>query len=143
MLFSDTIGIADFLSLTDQSFLVEMEWLLDHRDGTVRGLAGALHHRRPLRQQNLQGSAEQIARIHAERRELAQEQGLDVDTAVWIDTAADVPYRPYAPDLARKGLRIRRKDGSLVDVTELSPTLAALSERVAVQRLYWLEPGPV
>ena len=142
MLFSGTIPSTDFLSLTDQSFLVEMEWLLDHRDPTVRGLAGALHHRRPLRQQNLSGSEEAIAHIHAERQESAREQGLDVDTAVWIDTAADVPYRPYAPDLARKGLRIRRKDGSLVDVTELSPTLAALSERVAVQRLYWLEPEP-
>jgi HD superfamily phosphohydrolase len=141
MLFEDVIGPADFLSLTDQSFLVELEWLLDHRDPTVRGLAQALHHRRPLRLQPLSASDEETARTQAERQESARKQGLDIETAVWIDTAADVPYRPYAPDLARKGLRIRRRDGSLVDVTELSPTLAALSERVAVQRLYWLDPG--
>jgi HD superfamily phosphohydrolase len=137
MLFQDGIQTADFLSLTDQSFLVELEWLLGHEDPTVRGLAEALHHRRPLRRINVTG--EDPAPVRAERERIASGAGLDPSTAVWLDTAADVPYRPYAPDLARKGLRIRRPDGSLVDVTELSPTIAALSQRVAVERVYWLE----
>lgn len=137
MLFQDQIGTADFLSLADQAFLVELEWLLGHADPTVRGLAEALHHRRPLRRINVSG--EDAAPVLAEREKIAVDNGLDPATAVWLDTAADVPYRPYAPDLARKGLRIRRADGSLVDVTELSPTIAALSQRVAVERVYWLE----
>jgi HD superfamily phosphohydrolase len=137
MLFQDQIGVEDFLSLTDQSFLVELEWLLGHADPTTRGLAEALHHRRPLRRINVTGS--DAAPVQEERARIAIESGLDPGTAVWLDTAADVPYRPYAPDLARKGLRIRRSDGSLVDVTELSPTIAALSKRVAVERVYWLD----
>jgi HD superfamily phosphohydrolase len=137
MLFQDQIGVPEFLSLTDQSFLVELEWLLGHGDPTVRGLAEALHHRRPLRRENVTGRDTEP--IRSARAGIAIDNGLDPDTAVWVDTAADVPYRPYAPDLARKGLRIRKPDGSLVDVTELSPTLAALSQRVAVERVYWLE----
>ncbi|RKZ13791.1 hypothetical protein DRQ53_09950 [bacterium] len=137
LLFSGRTGLDDFMSLTDQPFLVEIEWLLDHEDRTVSGLARALHYRRPMRQVNV--TDEDAADRLAERQEIASGQGLDPATAVWIDTAADVPYSPYAPDLARKGLRIRRADGELVDVTELSPTLAALSERVVVQRVYWLE----
>jgi HD superfamily phosphohydrolase len=137
-LFEDSIDTDDFLSITDQSFLVELEWLLTHEDPTTRGLVEALHHRRPLRRENVTGS--DPAPVREAREKVAREHGLDPDTAVWVDTAADVPYRPYAPDLARRGLRIRRPDGSLVDVTELSPTLAALSQRVAVERVYWLEP---
>lgn len=139
LLFSERIGSEEFLSLTDQSFLVEMEWLLEHGDPTVRRFARALHHRRPLRRENLTADAEQTARVRSVRQTLAREHGLDPETAVWLDTAEDVPYRPYAPDLARKGLRIRLRDGRLVDVTEQSPTLAALSKRVAVQRVYWLD----
>ena len=137
MLFQDALALDEFLSLTDQSFLVELEWLLEHEDPTVRGLVEALHHRRPLRRINVTGG--DPAPAQQERERIAANNGLDPKTAVWLDTAADVPYRPYAPDLARKGLRIRRADGSLVDVTELSPTLAALSQRVAVERVYWLE----
>jgi HD superfamily phosphohydrolase len=137
MLFQDQIGTGEFLSLTDQAFLVELEWLLGHDDPTVRGLAEALHHRRPLRRINVTG--DDARPVQEEREKFARQSGLDPSTAVWLDTAADVPYRPYAPDLARKGLRIRRADGSLVDVTELSPTIAALSQRVAVERVYWLE----
>lgn len=140
LLFADEIGLADFMSLTDQSFLVEIEWLLDHPDPTVRGLVRALHHRRPLRRINLDGKSGEA--VLAAKQEEARARGLDPVTAAWRDTAADVPYRPYAPDLARKGLRIRRADDELVDVTELSPTLAALSQRVSVQRVYWLEPDP-
>jgi HD superfamily phosphohydrolase len=139
LLLGQRIETADFLSLTDQAFLVEMEWLLDHQDPTVAGLARSLHHRVPLRRTTLTGTAAQAAEVQSQQREIARRHGLDPETAVWIDTAADVPYRPYAPDLARKGLRIRRQDESLVDVTALSPTLAALSERVAVRRVYWLE----
>jgi HD superfamily phosphohydrolase len=137
MLFQPEIGSAEFLSLTDQPYLVELEWLLGNDDPTVRGLAEALHHRRPLRRINVTG--DDPAPIQSEREQIALKSGLDPTTAVWLDTAADVPYRPYAPDLARKGLRIRRSDGSLVDVTELSPTIKALSQRVAVERVYWLE----
>ena len=137
LLFEDQIGVDEFLSLTDQSFLVELEWLLGHDDPTVRGLAEALHHRRPLRRINVTG--EDPAPVQTERERIAIQAGLDPSTAVWLDTAADVPYRPYAPDLARKGLRIRRSDRSLVDVTELSPSIKALSQRVAVERVYWLE----
>lgn len=140
LLFAGSIDLQRFLSLTDLSFLVEIEWLLTHEDATVRGLAGALHHRRPLRRANVE-TGNDAEGILAERQILAHKGGLDAATAVWVDTAADVPYRPYAPDLARKGLRIRRADGELVDVTELSPTLAALSQRVEVKRVYWLDPG--
>ena len=78
--------------------------------------------------------------MRAEHQQIARSRGLDPETAVWVDTAADLPYQPYAAELARKGLRIRRQDGSLVDVTELSPTLAVLSKRIAVERVYWLDP---
>jgi HD superfamily phosphohydrolase len=140
LLFGGPIGPDAFLSLTDQSFLVELEWLLDHSDPTLSGLARALHHRRPLRRENVAPDGAEADRIQTRHRDDARRRGLDPQTAVWIDTAEDVPYRPYAPDLARKGLRIRLRDGQLVDVTEQSPTIAALSQRVAVQRVYWLDP---
>ena len=85
-----------------------MEWLREHDDSTVRGLAEALHQRRPLRRINVTG--DDAAPVQQERERIASGVGLDPSTAVWLDTAADVPYRPYAPDLARKGLRIRRAD---------------------------------
>jgi len=59
---------------------------------------------------------------------------------VWVDRAADVPYRPYSPEEGRKGLRVQTESGRLVDITELSPTLRVLAEPVVVHRLYWVEP---
>ena len=73
------------------------------------------------------------------RREIAAERGLDPECAVWLDRAADVPYHPYSPHEGKKGLRVRKESGELVDITELSPTIAALARPVVTHRLYWLD----
>jgi hypothetical protein len=143
----DTSGDLDrFLSLTDEHFHLDFELLVEHDDPTLRALARSLHLRRALRSRSLQALGdddEAFDRLHHEQRERAAEAGFDPEVSVWIDEAQDVPYRPYTPETSRRGLRVQREDGVLVDVTELSPSLKALAQRIVVRRLYWLDPERV
>ena len=141
--FDPTGSLDGFLRLTDDHFHLDFEILVDHDDPTLRGLARVLHRRTSLRQRSLRvegGDREALAKVRDHQRERAEAAGLDPDTAVWEDEAHDVPYRPYRPEAGRQSLRILTTDGSLVDVTDLSPSLRALSQRVVVHRVYWLEP---
>lgn len=140
-LFAEQIPLETFLQLSDLTFQYEIAQLVDHSDPTLRALARALHFREPLRHRTTTEGAADLDAEHARRTREATDHGLDPDTAVWRDEAGDVPYRPYAPAAGRKGLRILDSDGSLVDITRKSPTIAALSTRVAVHRLYWVPTG--
>lgn len=138
------LSLEAFLDLDDMSFHVEFARLVDHDDATVRSLARCLHRRIPLKQKTSmrpKGAGDDLVGLAEKRREDALRDGLDPETAVWEDAAQDVPYRPYAPAEGRKGLRVLRKDGSLVDVTEISPSLAALAKRIVVRRVYWVDPS--
>ena len=143
----DTSGDLDrFLSLTDEHFHLDFELLVEHDDPTLRALARSLHLSRALRSRSLQALGdddEAFEPWHHEQRERAAEAGFDPEVSVWIDEAQDVPYRPYTPETSRRGLRVQREDGVLVDVTELSPSLKALAQRIVVRRLYWLDPERV
>lgn len=138
----DALELEEFLMLDDRKLLVEIGLLLDHEDRTVRGLARALLWRRPLRQVTSYGrgqvTREDLQRLLTTRREAAHDGGLDPDTAVWVDAAQDVPYRPYDPEMSRRGLRIRHDDGRLVDITEESPTIRALAQKLVTSRVYWM-----
>jgi hypothetical protein len=141
----ERLDLGDFLALDDRKLLVEIGSLVEHDDPTVRHLARALHTRVPLRQVTFSGRGEVIGEeleaLLAERREAAVEQGLDPATAVWEDAAQDVPYRPYDPERSRRGLRVRHADGRLVDITEDSPTIRALAEKLVTRRVYWVTTG--
>jgi HD superfamily phosphohydrolase len=139
LLHESTLDRERFLGLTDNHFQVDFGLLLDHEDATVRALARALRLRRPLRCLTTGGPPEALDDEAARRREEAAAAGLDPVDAVWVDEAEDVPYHPYAPEQARKGLRVRVGGGEPVDITELSPTLRALAQPVVVHRLYWIE----
>lgn len=135
-----------FLALSDTSFQAEIDLLVQHDDLTVRRLARALHDRIPLRQRTSRtdddatgtSAVGDLDALREKRQEQAAEAGLDPDCAVWKDTAQDVPYRPYAPEEGRKGLRILRRDGALVDITEVSPSIRALSQKMVLRRVYWI-----
>ena len=139
ILYEENFGLDRYLSLRDAHFLVDFDLLVDHEDATVRALAEALHHRRPLRALTVFGEESgRVEELLAERREQARRRGLDPTTAAWMDRAEDVPYRPYAPQEGRKGLRVRLGEGEAEDITRRSPTLKALAAPVVVQRLYWI-----
>lgn len=143
VLFETPLALDSFLGVSDYDFEVEIGGLVTHADATVRGLARSLVQRRPLQQRSLSADQFDGAKAEAwlaERRDAAAGAGLDPDVVVWEDAAEDVPYRPYAPTQGRPGLRIQRRDGSLVDVTELSPSLAALAQKIVVRRAYFLDP---
>ncbi|HKK70708.1 MAG TPA: HD domain-containing protein [Candidatus Krumholzibacteria bacterium] len=146
VLFDASGDLDRFLSLTDEHFQLDFELLVDHDDPTLRALARCLHLRRAPRSRSLQalgGDDEAFDRLLHERRERAAAAGFDPEVSVWVDEAQDVPYRPYTPETSRRGLRVQREDGVLVDVTELSPSLKALAQRIVVRRLYWLDPERV
>jgi HD superfamily phosphohydrolase len=137
-LFAADLPLAEFLQLTDIAYLAELRGLVGHADATVRTLARALVWRRPLCCSTSTGDVAEVAQLLAQRQREAAARGLDPAFAVWRDEAEDVPYRPYSPLEGRKGLRVRSHAGELVDVTQLSPTLAALSARLVLHRVYWL-----
>ncbi len=139
ILHEKNLSLERYLTLTDAHFLVDLDALVEHEDRTVRVLARALRFRRPLRSVSSDGGSEALQEEFERRGETARAAGLDPSCAVWIDRAADVPYRPYSPSEGRKGLRVRTTSGRLVDITELSPTLRVLAEPVVVHRLYWVE----
>jgi len=136
------LELSDFLALDDRRLMVEIGGLVDHEDLTVRLLARCLTRRVPLRQVTSHGrgkvTRQDLDELLGARREAAADDGLDPETAVWEDAAADVPYRPYDPELSRRGLRIRHDDGRLVDITEDSPTIRALAQKLVTRRVYWL-----
>lgn len=136
------LSLEEFLALDDRVLLVEIGLLVDHPDLTVRRLAQALHHRRPPRQVTSLGrppvETSDLEALLEERRAAASAAGLDPESAVWEDAAQDVPYRPYNPEMARRGLRVRLEDGSLVDITEESPTIRALAQKLVTRRVYWV-----
>ncbi len=140
VLHEDEITLSRYLALRDAHFLVELDRLAEHEDATVRALTRALRERRPPRAMTVYGEDptaldEEMQR----RREDARREGLDPPTAVWLDRAADVPYRPYAPQQGRKGLRVQDPGGGEPeDITHRSPTLRALARPVVVHRLYWI-----
>jgi hypothetical protein len=137
-LFERPLSLELFLSLNDSMFENEFVGLLESEDPTVQALAEALHFRRPLRQRTSRSGAEDLSALRTVRMEEAAGLGLDPECAVWSDTAKDVPYWPYAPSKGRKGLRILQRNGELVDITELSPTLAGLAAPIEVHRVYWV-----
>jgi len=138
-LFANPLSLEEFLLLNDAGFEVETATLLRHDDPTVRKLAAALHWRKPLRQRTSTVGFEELAELREERQVAASAAGLDPECAVWSDTAKDVPYRPYAPEQGRKGLRVLLRSGELVDITDVSPTLAGLAAPIEVHRVYWVE----
>jgi hypothetical protein len=140
ILHEKTISLQRYLTLTDAHFLVDLDALVNHEDATVRALARALRFRRPLRALSSDRGSEALKDEFERQKERATTDGLDPSCAVWVDRAADVPYRPYSPEEGRKGLRVQTESGRLVDITELSPTLRVLAEPVVVHRLYWVEP---
>jgi len=133
------LSLERYLTLTDSQFLVDFEFLVQHEDATVRALVRALRHRIPLRARSSREGVERLQDELEMRRERAAAWGLDPECAVWMDRAADVPYHPYSPHEGSKGLRVRRENGELADITELSPTIAALARPVVTHRLYWLD----
>lgn len=140
-IFAANLSLEDFLGLTDVEFLYELRRLLRHKDVTVRVLAGCLVERIPPHCATSTTDGSELDQLVRDRRAAAERSGLDPQFAVWRDEAADIPYRPYSPEEGRKGLRLRRRDGGLVDVTELSPTLAALAAKVVLHRVYWIAEG--
>ena len=146
ILFDEHAPLDRFLALTDDHFHLDIELLVDHPDPTVRALARTIHFRQPLRHRSLHASEREPADFEVTRDELveqARKVGLEPSISVWVDEAHDVPYRPYRPESGRQGLRILRPGGAMVDVTELSPSLKALAERIVVRRLYWIDPAMV
>lgn len=142
--FDEEQSLDAFLRLTDDHFHLDFELLVDHEDPTLRALARALHHRHPMLQRSLlaeRGDRSALEAVYRRQREAAEEQGLDPETAVWMDAAQDVPYRPYSPESGHQSLRILRTDGVMVDVTELSPSLEALSQKIVARRVYWIDPA--
>jgi HD superfamily phosphohydrolase len=139
VLYDQSLSLERYLTLTDAPFLVDFDALVQHEDATVRALVRALRHRIPLRANSSSEGAEALQDELDTRREQAAAQGLDPECAVWLDRAADVPYHPYSPQEGKKGLRVRRENGELVDITELSPTIAALARPVVTHRLYWID----
>ena len=137
-LFTQPISLERFLALNDLGFEVEFTLLLDNPDRTVRAFARALDGRHPLRQRTSLSGPGELAAERERRMEEAARRGLDPDCAVWQDTAKDVPYHPYDPSGARRGLRVLRREGDLVDITDVSPTIRALAAPVEVHRLYWI-----
>jgi len=143
-LFDEDQPLDAFLRLTDDHFHLDFEILVDHEDPTLRALARSLHRRRPLQQRSLlaeRGDRGALEAVHRRERDVAAARGLDPDTAVWMDAAQDVPYRPYTPESGHQSLRILRSDGVMVDVTELSPSLEALSKKIVARRVYWIDPA--
>jgi HD superfamily phosphohydrolase len=137
-LLAPQMSLETFLQLNDLGFEAEFSLLLDAADPTVRAFARALDGRHPLRQRtSLTGPAE-LQNERTLRMEDARRRGLDPECAVWQDTAKDVPYHPYDPSGARRGLRVQRREGDLVDITDVSPTIRALAGPVEVHRLYWI-----
>ena len=113
--------------------------LLDHKDKSLKSLARCLHYRIPLRQTTTRENPAELDELYARRKEYALNAGLDAESAVWRDAASDLPYSPYSPSSGRKGLRVRQRSGGLVDITEISPTIAALAQKQVVHRVYWVD----
>ena len=135
---NERLPLADYIKLTDFSYLNLFQRLADDEDPTVRLLSSSIIYRKPMACEERVRFTDLI-NIRDVKKARATQLGLDPECIVLGDEPSDTPYKPYEfdPGNPDKSIRILSRDGRPEDITRQSNTVRALMDTYYLSRLYF------
>ncbi|WP_057770615.1 HD domain-containing protein [Lactobacillus selangorensis] len=126
--FEKDFTLQDYLKLDDGVLNTYFIYWRDYQDDILRDLAGRFLFRRPLKSAQFN---DQTKHLIPHLRELVEEAGYDPKYYTAINDSYDLPYDAYTPDSeeSKTQIEIMQPDGSLEELSTLSPIVAAITGR--------------
>lgn len=132
ILSGEEMALADYLLLDDAELKVCMKIWTRESDPILADLARRIVHRRLYKVRLFHAPAEtpDLAALREHAFGLMRgKYGEDVPYRFLFEDATDIFYRQYDPSrLASSGILVRQRDGSVVEIDQASPSIAALEK---------------
>ena len=127
--FEHHFSLEDYLALDDGVMNTYFQAWIDGPDNTLSDLAKRYVNRKVFKSMTFAAENEADLEI---LEKIVAEVGFDPEYYTAIHHNFDLPYDIYRPDAEKKRtqIEIMRKDGSLVELSQLSPVVASLSGTV-------------
>lgn len=129
------LDVEEYTSLDDSEMLVLIkEWSrLD--DPVLRLLASGLMTRHLFKAVEVADSGERSSMVKKLKTAIAKAHGANAQDLLLIERAGDTPYKIYRPGEGESSIYVRQRDGRIKEVSQLSPSLKALTRKYDVQVL--------
>ncbi|KRM31545.1 HD superfamily phosphohydrolase [Agrilactobacillus composti DSM 18527 = JCM 14202] len=136
--FEQNFGIEDYLRLDDGVLNTYFTYWRDNADDILRDLARRFQDRKPFKSiEYTKASAPKLEKMMA----LVESVGFDKNYYTAVNDSFDLPYDAYDPANNNTGIKpqieVRQMDGTLNELSTLSPIVHALSERTTGDRRFY------
>lgn len=134
--FEQTFNLTDHLKLDDGVLNTYFTYWLDYPDSILSDFADRFLNRRPLKSVTF---TDQTAYLLPRLRDLVASAGFDPHYYTAENDSFDLPYDQYDPASAnpKTQIEIMQKDGTLEELSTLSPLVAALSGRATGDKRFY------
>lgn len=134
--FEHHFDLPDYLKLDDGVLNTYFTYWLDYPDPILQDLATRFLSRKPLKSVSF---TEQTATLLPQMRQLVTEAGFDAAYYTAENDSFDLPYDQYDPSSAnpKTQIEIMQDDGTLEELSTLSPLVAAISGRVTGDKRFY------
>lgn len=128
--FENDINVSDYLRLDDDVLNTYFNLWRDHPDSILQNLVHRFLDRHPFKSVTFVPSQEDQLQ---EMRHLVQAAGFDPEFYTAINNSFDLPYDSYKPSAQepKTQIEIMQPDGSLQELSTISPIVQALAGRVS------------
>ncbi|MBI2059615.1 MAG: HD domain-containing protein [Nitrospirae bacterium] len=129
------MDVSEYTSLDDADMVVFLKEWSRSEDPVLRMLARGLIDRRLFKSIELPGpvSAPKLRKKLRERLRAAY--GRDGDGLLLHEQTGDTPYKIYRPGEGESSIYVKKRDGRIAEVSELSPSVKALARKYDIQYL--------
>jgi len=126
----EELDVPEHLALDDVEVLAQLKRWRSGPDAILTDLATRLLDRRLFKTLEIDPGSPDFAERLAEARARMRAHGLPPEYYLLREDSSDTPYAPYNPEDPRSGERIliETREGGLVDVAQVSPTLRAFTQ---------------
>ena len=134
--FEQSFSLSDYLKLDDGVLNTYFTYWLDYPDSILSDFADRFLNRRPLKSVTF---TDQTAALLPKLRALVAQAGFDPQYYTAENDSFDLPYDQYDPASAnpKTQIEIMQKDGTLEELSTLSPLVAALSGRATGDKRFY------
>lgn len=134
--FEGTWTLHDYLKLDDGVLNTYFTYWLDYPDPILKDFADRFLSRRPLKSATFTDDTENLLPV---LRALVADAGFDLEYYTAENDSFDLPYDAYDPSSAnpKTQIEIMQLDGSLEELSTLSPLVAAISGRMTGDKRFY------
>jgi HD superfamily phosphohydrolase len=134
--FEGTWTLKDYLKLDDGVLNTYFTYWLDYPDPILKDFSDRFLSRRPLKSATFTSDTENLL---PDLRALVAEAGFDPEYYTAENDSFDLPYDAYDPSSAnpKTQIEIMQLDGSLEELSTLSPLVAAISGRMTGDKRFY------